>query len=74
MACRVGITTDPQRREQEWRNRHPYMRNWRILNQCPTKSEAQQLEDGYIRRYGCQGSPGGGGIEFGTWHVYYFEY
>ena len=74
MACRVGITTDPKRREEEWKRKHPNLSGWQILEICQTKSEAQDLENAHIEAYGCEGSSGGAGDEDKIWYVYIFNY
>ena len=74
MACRVGITTDPERRRQEWLADYPHMRNWRIVATYPTRSQAQRAENELSQRQGCMASPGGAGNEYAHWSVYYFEY
>ena len=74
MACRVGITTDPERRKQEWEREQPTLRRWRILSTHRTRSAAQTRENQEARNRGCQAHPGGPGPERATWRVYYFEY
>ena len=74
MACRVGMTTDPDRREKDWQRKYPGLRNWTILGQYSSKSAAQKRESLEARRLGCASSPGGGGAEAATWYVYYFQY
>ena len=63
MACRVGMTTDPEGRRAYWQRQHPTLRNWQILQVVNTKSEAQRLESSYAHQYGCVSSPGGDGPE-----------
>ncbi len=74
MPCRIGITTDPDRRLQEWRRKHPGLRRWRILGRYGSKSEAQAQETLLARRHGCEAWPGGVGPETATWYVYCFEF
>ena len=74
MACRVGITTDPDRRKKEWQKEYPNLWDWQILGVHSTKSAAQEQETAEAKRRGCDSSPGGGGPERATWHVYYFQY
>ena len=74
MACRVGITTDPVRRKQDWQRQYPRLRNWRILSTHNSKSAAQQRESQEARNRGCTAHPGGEGPERATWYVYYFEH
>lgn len=72
MPCRVGITTDPERRKKEWENKVVGLKNWRILLKTTSRKKAQQKETDYAKEHGCQASPGGSGS--GTWYVYYFKY
>ena len=74
MACRVGITQNPQERRLYWSTQHPSLRNWQLLGQYNTKSAAQRAEEHEARVRGCVAHPGGAGPEYSTWHVYYFEY
>ncbi len=74
MACRIGITTDPDRRKEEWEREYPDLYGWEILKTCSTKSEAQEWENHYVDIYRCEGSPGGAGDEDGIWDVYIFNY
>lgn len=74
MACRVGITTDPDRRKKEWEQEYPYLRDWTIIAKFQTKSAAQARENQEAKRLGCNSSPGGGGPEEATWFVYYFRH
>lgn len=72
MACRIGITTDPGRRDAEWRNEHPNLR-WQILGKFSTKAEAQKAENDWAAKYGCS-SHAGGPEAGGEWYVYKFDY
>lgn len=74
MACRVGITTDPERRKSEWEREYPNLTNWQILEEHYTKSAAQAAEDRLAKKYGCVAHPGGDGPDYATWYVYYFQY
>ena len=74
MACRVGITTDPETRRQAWARAYPSLRNWQTLGTYRTKSAAQAAETQTAQRYGCAAAPGGAGPEYATWYVYYFEH
>ena len=74
MACQVGITTDPERRKQEWQREHPNLRDWEIISRHYSKSAAQQREVEEARRRGCNHGVGGGGPETATWYVYRFTY
>ena len=61
MACRVGITTDPARRKEEWKRRYPSLRKWRILSTHSTKRAAQERERLEARERGCRAHHGGEG-------------
>jgi len=74
MSCRIGITTDPDRRRGEWEKEYPNLRNWQILGRCKTKSAAQKAETHLAHRFGCEAAPGGPGKEHDNWCVYKFDY
>ena len=74
MGCRVGITTDPERRKQEWKRKYPGLRGWDILSTHYTKSAAQAREDKEAAARGCDSGSGGGGNEQDTWYVYFFRF
>ncbi len=74
MACRIGITTDPERREGEWRAEYPGLYGWEVFDWYDTKTAAQAAETYLARLHGCQASPGGGGEEYAQWAVYRFYY
>lgn len=74
MACRIGITTDPDRRQQEWLRDYPSMSNWTLWGPYATKSEAQQVESSQAAISNCEAHPGGSGPMYADWYVYYFEY
>lgn len=74
MACRIGMTTDPDERKSFWMRQHPNMRDWQILEECLTKSAAQDAENRLAVEHGCVSSGGGDGPEFAVWYVYGFNY
>ncbi len=75
MACIIGMTTDPERRKQEWKRKHPGLRNWRILKRNLSKEQAQEEELKLARQFGCDSDPGGRKSEKGALYaVYTFEY
>lgn len=74
MACRVGMTTDLDRRKREHQSDYPTMQNWRILSTHRTKSAAQAAETNAASQGGCTSGHGGAGPEYATWYVYRFEY
>lgn len=75
MACRVGITTDPEERRAHWASQFPNtFRNWQIVGVYSSKSQAQARETELAHAWGCESHPGGGGPESAIWHVYYFQH
>lgn len=74
MACQVGITTDPDRRKEEWKREYPYLRDWTIIAKYLTKSAAQARENEEAERRGCASSPGGDDPEAATWYGYCFRH
>ena len=75
MACRVGITTDPDRRKQEWRSRYPVtFRDWQFFGPY-SRQQAQMEEDRLAKLWGCEASPGGREPESASWwYVYKFQH
>ncbi len=74
MPCRIGMTTDKDRRKQEWKIKHPSLKNWKILSTHKSKAEAQKDETFLAKKYKCVSSSGGDGAKNTTWYVYKFEY
>ena len=75
MACRVGMTTNPEERRQYWQRRYPYtFRNWVVLARNLTYDVAASTEDAVARRDGCAAEPGGPRIPGNVWSVYRFEH
>lgn len=75
MTGRVGITTNLIGRRAHWESVYPAtIRNWRVVHTFYSKSEAQAHETKLAKLWGCESHQGGGGTEFATWHVYYFEH
>lgn len=74
MGCRVGITTDPDRRKREWQQEYPNLWDWKLLAEYATKSAAQARENEEAARRSCDSGYGGPGDEYDTWHVYYFRF
>jgi len=54
MPCRVGITTNLDRRREEWEDQVVGFRNWIILEQFDNRDDAQAYEDEYAREHGCE--------------------
>ena len=75
MTCRVGITTDLEKRKAYWESQHRTLRNWKILSgPHRTKAAAQAREDEEAERLGCVAHPGGPDVPGAMWYVYYFRY
>ena len=76
MACRVGITTDLERRKQEHSNVYRGLRNWREFGPFKSRAAAQDWEDSKKGEWRCDAH--GGGSDPDTpgklWHGYYFEH
>lgn len=75
MKCRIGITTDPDRRHQEWK-RKVTVTNFTVLRTCRSKAEAQRMEDVFAAQMGCIAHHGGGDPTNPNrfWHVYRVDY
>ena len=73
MPCRVGITTRPQERKEEWAAKVVGMRNWQLAGPYRTREEAQAAENFLAKQYGCDAS-GGGREASRPWHIYRFDY
>ena len=75
MPYRIGITCDPNRRRREWQSRYPRsFRDWEILTQFGSKSQAQAYELKFAADHGCTAIPASVGPENTTWYVYRFQY
>ena len=76
MACRVGITADPDRREREWRSTYPHtFRKWQIVRRYRSRSSAQAEEDRLATLLGCEAHQGGREPESAIWwYVYKFHH
>lgn len=74
MACRIGMTTDPDERKRYWESKIPSMFGWKIFGHYQSKTEAQNAETDLAHQYGCVAFPGGGGPEIADWVVYGFQY
>ncbi len=74
VSWQIGITTQPQRRKQEWHRIRPSLGNWQILASDLTYAQAQALENYYIRNKGYTGSPGGPMEPGAVYSVYKFSY
>lgn len=74
MACRVGITTNPERRKEEWKREHPRLRNWK-QRKVGSREKAQKIEDRIAIRRNCSAHHGGSSPnKRKPWYVYCFEH
>ena len=73
MLCRVGISIDPATRRTYWERQVVGLSNLRILKQTRSRAQAQEYENQYAARAGCQSHAGGPNTP-GTWSVYRFDY
>jgi len=67
------LNTDTQARRVYWNNQVIGLMNWKILDQYPTKRQAQDHENRYAKQTGCVAHAGGPDTP-GTWYVYRFDY
>ncbi len=74
MACRIGITTDPDERKQYWQSRCRGFKNWRILERGLTKAQADAAEQRLAKQHNCEAHAGGPSIPGQSWSVYFFEH
>lgn len=74
MTCKIGITTDLDRRRQEWELEYPDLSGWQMIDgPFETREEAQEAEDRLAEEHGCESHHGGGEAN-GPWWVYKFYY
>lgn len=74
MLCKIGITTNPDKKLKYWQKKHSRVVNWNILETCETKSQARAKELQWAHRRRCETVPADKGDENATWHIYRFEY
>ena len=76
MACRVGITTDPDQRKTEWLREHPHLTNWRVMGPYSTREKAQHAESALAFQLNCDSSHGGNDPDdsSASWWLYTFDY
>ncbi len=75
MGCRIGITTNPEERRNDWNRDYPGLKNWRIIaGPFTTKYEAQIVETDMAKQYGCVAAPGGRDVPGLSWYVYMFDF
>ncbi len=78
ISCRIGMTTNPERRRKEWKRDYRKQGNnitsWSILNTYQSKTSAQKFETKEAKKQNCEANPGGKGPEKAIWYVYKLEY
>lgn len=70
MACRIGMSTNPQERIRHWKNAEGHTHS-KILASGLTYRQAQERETSEARSRGCQHSGGGRFVAGRVWSVYY---
>ena len=78
VSCRIGMTTDPERRKREWegeyRREGKTVINWKILSVHKSKLSAQKAETKTAKEQNCIAHPEGRNSEKEIWYVYKIEY
>ncbi|MFO7996137.1 MAG: hypothetical protein R6U93_03175 [Dehalococcoidia bacterium] len=83
MACRIGITTDPEGTREYWQNQVTGFTNWEILNMFRSEAAAKEYETQFALRDGCEATLGGSDLpptaresrtKYDWWYVYHFEH
>ena len=74
ISCRIGMTTDPDRRKKEWERKENCVRNWKILGKYQSKKLAQEIEIKEAKKQNCDYHSGGRGKEKDNWFIYRFEF
>ena len=73
--CRVGMTTDPDRRKAEWEAEIPNTTNWKWYGPYDSREDAQTAETTLAEKHGCESHPGGPEPKGNPqWWVYKFTY
>ena len=70
MACRVGMSTDPEERIQYWKKKEGHT-NGKILHSELTYDKAQELERSEAQAKGCRQGLGGERVPGRVWSVYH---
>ena len=70
MACRVGMSTNPQARIRHWKETEGYTKS-KILAHHLTYEEALEREKREALRLRCQARPGGAYVSGRMWSVYH---
>lgn len=72
---KAGITTNPERRRNEWARRYPTMSNWQAEGPFFSRKDAQKWEKAQV---GYERSAGGRDPDpkhpFALWYGYRFDY
>ena len=72
MACRVGMSTDPEERIAYWK-REEKCNFGKVLKRNLTYDEATKLEREEAKAKGCRQSDGGPRVSGRVWSVYYLS-
>ena len=70
MACRIGMSSNPQERIDHWQRQCRGNFSSQILASGLTYEEAQAMEEREARRYGCTQAPGGERVPGRVYSVY----
>ena len=70
MACRVGMSTNPQERIQHWKDKEGHTHS-KILARRLTYAAAQIREERAAKVRRCRSSPGGRYVPGRVWSVYH---
>ena len=70
MACRIGMSTDPEERIRYWKNEEGHT-DHEILASNLLYREAQVLEESEANARGCRQEAGGPDKEGAVWSVYH---
>lgn len=70
MGCRVGMSTTPEERINDWKREEGHTHG-EILARGLTYEEAQRREEVEARNRGCTRHPGGGRQPGPVWSVYH---
>ncbi len=78
VSCRIGITTDLERRKREWMSKYEEkgktIKSWTVLSVHKSKSSAQKAETREAKLQNCEAHPGGRNSNKEIWYVYKIEY
>ena len=76
MPCRVGMTTDLDRRKAEHERKYKNARDWSVLHEDLDRASAEALEAEEAKERGCDSHGGGDDPDDPNkkWLVYYFRH